>query len=77
MKLSFAYEDHQQELAQAYEQVLIDALKGDHRLFTSSEEVLASWKILAPVQKQWALEEKDLIFYEAGSSLQQVCQKMN
>jgi glucose-6-phosphate 1-dehydrogenase len=77
VKLSFAYEDHQQELAQAYEQVLIDALKGDHRLFTSSEEVLASWKILAPVQKQWALEEKDLIFYEAGSSLQQVCQKMN
>jgi glucose-6-phosphate 1-dehydrogenase len=30
----------------AYERVLIDAIRGDHQLFASSNEVLASWRVL-------------------------------
>ncbi len=51
----------------AYERVLVDAVRGDHTLFATSEEVLASWKIIQPVMDEWAKQADDLIFYEPGS----------
>ena len=33
----------------AYERVLLDALRGDHLLFATDQEILASWNILQPV----------------------------
>lgn len=32
----------------AYERVLIDAVRGDHTLFATGDEVLASWRIIQP-----------------------------
>lgn len=42
------FEDNRQ-LKDAYEHVLIAAIKGDRSIFTTSEEVLASWRVLAPL----------------------------
>ncbi|MEK7604294.1 MAG: hypothetical protein AAB442_00635 [Patescibacteria group bacterium] len=50
----------------AYEKVLVEALRSDHALFVSSAEVIESWRILAPVQERWARSSDDLFFYTPG-----------
>ncbi|MBU6214531.1 glucose-6-phosphate dehydrogenase (NADP(+)) [Patescibacteria group bacterium] len=67
--LGFAYADYYTALPDAYEKVLVDVMRGDHDLFVSSEEVLESWRILAPLQKKWATTSDDLFTYEPGSDL--------
>jgi glucose-6-phosphate 1-dehydrogenase len=59
-------------LPEAYEQVLFNAINSDHSLFTSSEEVLATWKILDAIQKAWEMSTDDLVVYPPGSSIDQV-----
>ena len=51
----------------AYERVLVDAVRGDHLLFATSEEVLASWRILQPVLDLWQKSADDLKFYDTGA----------
>jgi glucose-6-phosphate 1-dehydrogenase len=52
----------------AYERVLIDAIRGDHSLFATSEEVLASWRILQPILTTWQQTSADLKTYEQHSA---------
>jgi glucose-6-phosphate 1-dehydrogenase len=63
--------------AEAYERVFIDAMKGDHRLFVTSEEVLASWRILEPIQKAWEDNKTELKMYPQGSTVADVCLSPN
>jgi len=72
LTLNFAYQQHFSRLPNAYEQVLFDAMRGSHSLFASSDEVLASWKILQPVLEYWSMNTQDLLFYKPGSSIDQV-----
>lgn len=51
----------------AYERVLLDALLGDQTLFTTSKEVLASWRIITAVLEEWAKNNNGLKEYTAGS----------
>ena len=51
----------------AYERVLVDAIRGDRTLFASSEEVLSSWRVLQPVLDNWATHSDDLREYAPGS----------
>ena len=52
----------------AYDRVLIDAMRGDQTLFASDEEVMASWRVLQPVLDAWqAAGNIDLVPYEPGS----------
>ena len=53
--------------ADAYERLLVDAMVGDPTLFIRSDEVIESWRILAPVQQAWARGDVPLAFYPAGS----------
>lgn len=64
--LDFTYADYYEALPEAYENVLVEVMRGDHDLFVSSEEVLESWRILEPVQELWASTTTDLVFYEPG-----------
>lgn len=57
---------------EAYEQVLLDAIKSDQSLFTTSEEVLETWRILEPIQKAWSMNNKDMIIYKPGSSIDDI-----
>ncbi len=50
----------------AYERVLIDAIRGDQTLFTSTEEVMAEWKIIHQVLKKWKASE--LLKYIVGKT---------
>lgn len=66
--LDFTYADHYAQLPEAYEKVLVDAINSDHDLFVSSEEVLESWRIIAPLQETWQKSDADLSLYEAGTA---------
>lgn len=55
------------KLPDAYEQVLVDAIRGEKNLFTSSEEVLRSWEILAPVQAAWGMDDQPIRQYSPGT----------
>jgi glucose-6-phosphate 1-dehydrogenase len=69
LPLNFSYSDHFVGLPEAYERVFVDAMRGDRSLFTSSDEVLASWETLKPVQDAWSKGDgRDLIIYEPGTA---------
>lgn len=70
--LSFKFKDHYQILPDAYEQVLFNAINSDHSLFTSSGEILETWRILDEVQKNWEQNKESLIIYKKGSSIDQI-----
>lgn len=51
----------------AYERVLVDAIRGDNALFATSDEVMAAWQILQPVLDAWSTGGDDLVTYRKGS----------
>lgn len=52
----------------AYERVLVDAIRGDNTLFATSEEVMAAWRILQPVIDTWSKDDANLHSYHKGST---------
>lgn len=65
-RLQFSYDQQVSTLPSAYEHVLLDAMRSDHSLFTTSEEVVASWRVLQPLLDAWARED-DITTYQAGA----------
>ncbi len=53
----------------SYETVFLDVIAGHHEFFISAEEVLETWRIIAPVQAAWQQSGDDLFMYEQGSAL--------
>ena len=51
----------------AYERVLIDAVRGDRTLFATGSEVLASWRIIQPILDVWAENGTNIQVYKKGS----------
>jgi glucose-6-phosphate 1-dehydrogenase len=66
-KLGFSYPEDA-VLPDAYEQVLMDAISSKKSLFTSSSEVLASWRILQPILDSWSMTDQPLFIYPKKSS---------
>jgi glucose-6-phosphate 1-dehydrogenase len=67
--LTFSYKEDER-LPEAYERVFLDAIRSDHRLFASGEEVLETWHILDPLQRAWEMsDDSDLILYDAGADI--------
>jgi glucose-6-phosphate 1-dehydrogenase len=64
--LRLTYSDHAATMPEAYERVLLDAMRGDRSLFTTSDEVLESWRIVDPVQAAWQLSAESPVIYKAG-----------
>lgn len=71
-KLHFNFKEHYENLPEAYEQVLFNAINGDHNLFTSSEEVVETWRILDVVQQAYEKDRNDLVIYPKGSTIEQI-----
>jgi glucose-6-phosphate 1-dehydrogenase len=57
------------KLPDAYEQVIVDAIRGYKNLFTSGPEVIRSWELLAPVQQAWSMNNQPLPRYDPGSDI--------
>lgn len=51
----------------AYERVLLGAIAGNKEIFTGSQEVLESWRIVAPVQQHWDMETRPISLYSPGA----------
>ena len=51
----------------AYERVLMDAVRADQSLFSSDEEVLATWRVLQPLLEAWSGNSKKLNKYQLGA----------
>jgi glucose-6-phosphate 1-dehydrogenase len=51
----------------AYETLILDALRGDATLFTRQDEVEQQWRFVDPIARAWALGQYDLPIYPAGT----------
>ncbi len=65
-KLAYKYPEDA-VLPDAYEQVLVDAIRSQKSLFTSSDEVLRSWQILQPLLDSWNMQNDPLEVYGHGT----------
>ncbi len=67
--LDFRYHDtfRDRQHIDAYERVLMDAIRGDRSLFASDREVLSTWRVLQPVLDAWGASGKGLLSYDTGS----------
>jgi glucose-6-phosphate 1-dehydrogenase len=52
---------------EAYERLLLDAMRGDATLFTRDDEVEAQWAFIDPILDAWKHRGAPLATYEAGS----------
>jgi glucose-6-phosphate 1-dehydrogenase len=61
--MTFCYRDYfKDEIPEAYQRLLLDALRGDRTLFVSAQEAEISWKKYEPI-----LDKGELRIYEKGS----------
>jgi glucose-6-phosphate 1-dehydrogenase len=70
LPLDFNYQQYFDHLPNAYEQVIVDAIRSRANLFASSEEVLASWKILQPLLRSW--DQLEPTIYKPGSTTEEI-----
>ena len=61
----------------AYERVLVDAVRGDKALFATSDEVMASWRVLQPILDAWTRSSNDLGFYPKGATADSLIKTVN
>lgn len=59
--------DFSERSLDAYERVLIAAINGNEELFTTGEEILESWRILASVQERWSMSHDVPPLYKKGA----------
>jgi len=52
---------------EAYERLILDAMRGDATLFTRNDEVDAQWSIIDPILKAWDAGHPPRSEYEAGT----------
>jgi glucose-6-phosphate 1-dehydrogenase len=52
---------------EAYERLILDAMRGDASLFTRNDEVEGMWEIVDPILQRWEQEGGPIPQYAAGS----------
>jgi glucose-6-phosphate 1-dehydrogenase len=52
---------------EAYERLIMDAMRGDPTLFTRNDEVEAQWRIIDPILERWENDDAPLAEYPAGT----------
>ncbi|MBI5449963.1 MAG: glucose-6-phosphate dehydrogenase [Gammaproteobacteria bacterium] len=67
ISLDASYRSGDEKIGDAYEDLLLDVLEGDHSLFLRYDEVEWAWRIVDPVLKVWSMEREFINTYQAGS----------
>lgn len=67
LSLDAHFRDGEQEKTDAYEDLLLDVIRGDRSLFLRYDEVEYAWRVVDPVLSAWASETDDIPGYAAGS----------
>ncbi|GAC1390818.1 MAG: glucose-6-phosphate dehydrogenase [Candidatus Saccharimonadales bacterium] len=69
VEMNFDYNDTFKTIhPDAYERVLVDAIKGDQTLFSTSAEVLSAWKIIEPILSSWSKNNASMQTYNIGTT---------
>jgi glucose-6-phosphate 1-dehydrogenase len=63
MQFSIAEMEHHDDMLEAYERLIRDAMSGDHTLFTTAEGIERLWEVSAPLLE----DPPELLPYEPGS----------
>jgi len=75
--IAFLYGEHYDTLPDAYERVIVDAMRSKRSFFLSGEEVVASWRVVDPVQRYWGMTEDSLLIYKKGSTLESLVETID
>jgi glucose-6-phosphate 1-dehydrogenase len=67
ISLDAHFRGHQSETTDAYEDLLLDVIRGDRSLFLRYDEVEYAWRVVEPVLDVWAVERDFIPTYPAGS----------
>ena len=67
ISLDATYRKGEEKEIDAYEELLIDVIKGDHSLFLRYDEVEWAWRVVDPILKVWSMERDYINTYPAGS----------
>ena len=65
--LDASFRNSDEKIVDAYEDLLLDVLKGDRSLFLNFDEVEHAWQIVDPILQTWAIERDYVATYPAGS----------
>ncbi|MDX1931096.1 MAG: glucose-6-phosphate dehydrogenase [Capsulimonadales bacterium] len=67
--LHFTYKDAfpNAQIADAYERLILDAIRGDASLFARGDEVEAAWNLLSPILEVWKERSGDIQPYFTGT----------
>jgi len=69
--MDFHYRDSfvGKSIPEAYERLLLEALKGDASLFTRSDGIESSWRVIDPILQGWIEQNTPaLVTYQRGTS---------
>jgi glucose-6-phosphate 1-dehydrogenase len=61
---------------EAYERLIMDAMRGDPTLFTRNDEVEAQWRIIDPILASWEQNQTPLDEYPAGTQGPDECRSI-
>ena len=67
ISLDATYRRGEEKEIDAYEELLLDVMKGDHSLFLRYDEVEWAWRVVDPILKVWSMERDFINTYPAGS----------
>jgi len=67
ISLDASYRRGDEEVTDAYEDLLLDVLEGDRSLFLRYDEVEWAWRVVDPVLKVWSMERDFINTYAAGT----------
>ncbi|UOA10659.1 glucose-6-phosphate dehydrogenase [Methylobacter sp. S3L5C] len=65
--LDASFRNDDEKAIDAYEDLLLDVLKGDRSLFLRFDEVEYAWRIVDPILQTWAIERDYIATYPSGS----------
>ena len=65
--LDASFRKENEKPTDAYEDLLLDIIKGDHSLFLRFDEVEYAWRIVDPILQTWTDEADTIATYPAGS----------
>ncbi len=67
ISLDASYHEEGEQAGDAYEDLILDVIKGDHSLFLRYDEVEWAWRVVDPILKVWSMERAFINTYRAGT----------
>lgn len=74
--LDASFRNENESPTDAYEDLLLDVIKGDRSLFLRFDEVEHAWRIVDPILQTWAVERDFITTYPAGSWGPRECRRL-